>query len=157
MRATGIVRRIDDLGRIVIPKEVRRNIGIKEGDPLEIFTSREGFVSFKKYSPLAYEMPTGEIRSITKFLTDALNRKVYIVDTEKVLYNTYDVNENEVPYELDNEHHFINGKEYVCEAQIKVEYDLIGSIFVLGVDPLSECQKNLLELAATMIEDIITK
>ncbi len=52
MKATGIVRRIDDLGRIVIPKEIRRTLRIREGDPLEIFTDREGEVILKKYSPI---------------------------------------------------------------------------------------------------------
>ena len=52
MKATGIVRRIDDLGRIVIPKDIRRSLGIREGDPLEIYTDREGCVIFKKYAPL---------------------------------------------------------------------------------------------------------
>lgn len=50
MKATGIVRRIDDLGRVVIPKEIRRTLRIREGDPLEIFTNNEGEVIFKKYS-----------------------------------------------------------------------------------------------------------
>lgn len=52
MKATGIVRRIDDLGRVVIPKEIRRTLRIREGDPLEIFTDREGEVILKKYSPI---------------------------------------------------------------------------------------------------------
>ena len=52
MKATGIVRRIDDLGRVVIPKEIRRTMRIREGDPLEIFTSENGEVIFKKYSPM---------------------------------------------------------------------------------------------------------
>lgn len=52
MKATGIVRRIDDLGRVVIPKEIRRTMRIREGDPLEIYTSRDGEVIFKKYSML---------------------------------------------------------------------------------------------------------
>lgn len=52
MKATGIVRRIDDLGRVVIPKEIRRTMRIREGDPLEIFTDRNGEVIFKKYSPI---------------------------------------------------------------------------------------------------------
>ena len=56
MKATGIVRRIDDLGRVVIPKEIRRTMRIREGDPLEIYTDREGGVIFKKYSPVG-EMP----------------------------------------------------------------------------------------------------
>ncbi len=50
MKATGVVRRIDDLGRIVIPKEIRRTMRIREGDPLEIFTDKDGGVVFKKYS-----------------------------------------------------------------------------------------------------------
>ena len=53
MKATGIVRRIDDLGRIVIPKEIRRTMRIREGDPLEIYTESDGTVIFKKYSPIA--------------------------------------------------------------------------------------------------------
>ena len=52
MKATGIVRRIDDLGRVVIPKEIRRTMRIREGDPLEVYTDREGEVIFKKYSPI---------------------------------------------------------------------------------------------------------
>lgn len=52
MKATGIVRRIDDLGRVVIPKEIRRTMRIREGDPLEIYTSGDGEVIFKKYSPI---------------------------------------------------------------------------------------------------------
>lgn len=51
MRATGIIRRIDDLGRVVIPKEIRRTMGIREGDSLEIYTDRDGSIIFKKYSP----------------------------------------------------------------------------------------------------------
>lgn len=52
MKATGIVRRIDDLGRVVIPKEIRRTMRIREGDPLEIYTEKDGEVIFKKYSPI---------------------------------------------------------------------------------------------------------
>ena len=63
MKATGIVRRIDDLGRVVIPKEIRRTMRIREGDPLEIYTDREGEVIFKKYSPI------GELNS---FVLDSL-------------------------------------------------------------------------------------
>ena len=66
MKATGIVRRIDDLGRVVIPKEIRRTMRIREGDPLEIFTDREGGVIFKKYSPL------GELSSYAKDYCSAL-------------------------------------------------------------------------------------
>ena len=60
MRATGIVRRIDELGRVVIPKEIRRTLRIREGDPLEIFTDHDGEVVLKKYSPI------GEISAIDR-------------------------------------------------------------------------------------------
>ena len=58
MKATGIVRRIDDLGRVVIPKEIRRTLRIKEGTPLEIFTDREGEIILKKYSPIGEITPS---------------------------------------------------------------------------------------------------
>ena len=58
MKATGIVRRIDDLGRVVIPKEIRRVLRIREGDPLEIYTAGDGEVIFKKYSPIGELSPT---------------------------------------------------------------------------------------------------
>ncbi|MDO4815581.1 MAG: stage V sporulation T C-terminal domain-containing protein [Bacillota bacterium] len=66
MKATGIVRRIDDLGRVVIPKEIRRTMRIREGDPLEIFTDRDGEVIFKKYSPM------GEITDFAAQICDSL-------------------------------------------------------------------------------------
>ena len=68
MKATGIVRRIDDLGRVVIPKEIRRTMRIREGDPLEIYTDANGEVIFKKYSPL------GELGPYTKQYVEVLNR-----------------------------------------------------------------------------------
>ena len=68
MKATGIVRRIDDLGRVVIPKEIRRTMRIREGDPLEIYTDREGGVIFKKYSQL------GGVADFADQLCEALSR-----------------------------------------------------------------------------------
>ena len=66
MKATGIVRRIDDLGRVVIPKEIRRTLRIKEGTPLEIFTDKEGEVILKKYSPI------GELSVFAKEYAESL-------------------------------------------------------------------------------------
>ncbi len=68
MKATGIVRRIDDLGRVVIPKEIRRTMRIREGDPLEIFTDKDGELIFKKYSPI------GELGDFAGQLCDSLRR-----------------------------------------------------------------------------------
>ena len=68
MKATGIVRRIDDLGRVVIPKEIRRTLRIKEGTPLEIFTDREGEIILKKYSPI------GELSVFAKEYAESLSQ-----------------------------------------------------------------------------------
>jgi AbrB family transcriptional regulator (stage V sporulation protein T) len=68
MKATGIVRRIDDLGRVVIPKEIRRTMRIREGDPLEIFTDKEGGVVFRKYSLME------GLSDFAGILCDSLNR-----------------------------------------------------------------------------------
>lgn len=68
MKATGIVRRIDELGRIVIPKEIRRTMRIRNGDPLEIFTDREGGILLRKYSPM------GELNHLGEECCDSLFR-----------------------------------------------------------------------------------
>ena len=83
MRATGIVRRIDDLGRVVVPKEIRRTLRIKEGDPLEIFTDREGEIILKKYSPI------GELGTFAKEYAEALasasGHGICITDRDQVI------------------------------------------------------------------------
>ena len=83
MKATGIVRRIDDLGRIVIPKEIRRSFRIKEGDPLEIFTDAEGEVIFKKYSPI------GELSNFAGQYAEVLHKSaglpIAITDNDHVV------------------------------------------------------------------------
>ncbi|NLO45003.1 MAG: AbrB/MazE/SpoVT family DNA-binding domain-containing protein [Clostridiales bacterium] len=83
MKATGIVRRIDDLGRVVIPKEIRRTMRIREGDPLEIYTDADGEVIFKKYSPI------GELSNQTKQYAEVLYRNtnlpVLITDRDRVI------------------------------------------------------------------------
>ncbi len=83
MKATGIVRRIDDLGRIVIPKEIRRTMRIREGDPLEIFTDHDGEVIFKKYSPV------GELHNFAASYAETLYKScglnVLICDRDAVI------------------------------------------------------------------------
>ena len=83
MKATGIVRRIDDLGRVVIPKEIRRTLRIREGDPLEIFTDSDGEVIFKKYSPI------GEMSSFAEQYAEVLGkvskRPILICDTDHII------------------------------------------------------------------------
>lgn len=83
MKATGIVRRIDDLGRVVIPKEIRRTMRIREGDPLEIYTDNDGEVIFKKYSPI------GELGTFAAQYADVLQktagRAVVVCDRDHVI------------------------------------------------------------------------
>ena len=83
MKATGIVRRIDDLGRVVIPKEIRRTMRIREGDPLEIFTDRDGEVIFKKYSPI------GELHAFASEYADTLQKTagmpIFICDRDAII------------------------------------------------------------------------
>ncbi len=83
MKATGIVRRIDDLGRVVIPKEIRRNLRIREGDPLEIFVDKDGEIILKKYSPI------GELGDFAKEYADSISTSteqfVCITDRDNII------------------------------------------------------------------------
>ena len=83
MKATGIVRRIDDLGRVVIPKEIRRTMRIREGDPLEIYTENDGSVVFRKYSQI------GEMSRVSSEYAEAINRSsgipIAICDRDSVI------------------------------------------------------------------------
>ena len=83
MKATGIVRRIDELGRVVIPKEIRRTQRIRRGDPLEIFTTGDGEVIFKKYSPM------GELSGVTAQYVDVLSKcfalTAFVADRDRMM------------------------------------------------------------------------
>lgn len=83
MKATGIVRRIDDLGRVVIPKEIRRTMRIRESEPLEIFTGKEGEIILKKYSPIS------EMTEIAKHYVESLSqvcgRIVMVADRDQII------------------------------------------------------------------------
>ena len=115
MKATGIVRRIDDLGRVVIPKEIRRTLRIREGDPLEIFTDREGEIILKKYSPI------GELGTLAKLYCESLSQTmgctVCITDMDQIVAVS-------------------GAKEYAEEVicPILCNGDVIGSVVFLGKD-----------------------
>lgn len=82
MKATGVIRRIDDLGRVVIPKEIRKNLRIKEGDNLEIFVQNEEVI-LKKYSMM------NKINDLAQELTDAIytfmKHSIFITDTDTIV------------------------------------------------------------------------
>lgn len=104
MKATGIVRRIDDLGRIVIPKEIRRTMRIREGDPLEIYTEKDGEVIFKKYSPIG---ELGDFASTyVETLAKASGHGACITDRDSVIAVSgipkKELMERRVSSELDN-------------------------------------------------------
>ena len=83
MKATGVVRRIDDLGRVVIPKEIRKTLRIKEGEPLEIYTDKEGEVILKKYSPI------GELTEFATEYAETLSKTTghiaFITDKDTII------------------------------------------------------------------------
>ena len=86
MKATGIVRRIDELGRVVIPKEIRRTQRIRQGDALEIYTAADGEVVFKKYSPM---MGLEQLATVyAEVLAKSLGRPVMVCDREKLVAAT---------------------------------------------------------------------
>ena len=83
MRATGIVRRIDDLGRVVVPKEIRRILRIREGDPLEIYTDKEGEIILKKYSPI--EELGHFAKEYAEAITSTSGYKAIIADRDQII------------------------------------------------------------------------
>ena len=173
MKATGIVRRIDDLGRIVIPKEIRRTLHIRESDPLEIFTDREGQVILKKYSPIG-EMTTFA-RQYAESLAQVSGHAALIADRDQFIaaagggYKQM-VNKS-VSRQMDEKIHnretimasrgdrsFVSicdegGDEYQHEAiaPILCEGDIIGSVVLLQNDNkgrMGEVEQKLLLSAA---------
>ncbi len=152
MKATGIVRRIDDLGRVVIPKEIRRTMRIREGDPLEIYTDRDGEVIFKKYSPI------GEWSQIATQYAETLNKtcglSVIVCDRDAVIAaagvskreysdrrltpefeeimddrSLYCANENNRIYVIDGGNHYVS-----CAMPIISDGDIIGCVASLAVE-----------------------
>lgn len=172
MKATGIVRRIDDLGRIVIPKEIRRTLHIRESDPLEIFTDREGQVILKKYSPI------GEMTTFAKQYAESLaqvsGHAALIADRDqfiaaaggyKQLVNKSvskqleeKVNNREMLLATRGDRNFISicneaGEEYLHQAiaPIICEGDIIGSVVLLENDnrgKMGEVEQKLVLSAA---------
>ena len=159
MKATGVVRRIDDLGRVVIPKEIRKVHRIKEGDPLEIFTDKEGKIILKKYSPIGeltefastyaetIAKTTGHIAFITDkdtviavsggskkdFLEKTLSRELEEVIENKEVFKSKENNEIAIPI-TQNE-----GRERIYNGQVIYpiisDGDALGSVILLSKEP----------------------
>ena len=172
MTATGIVRRIDELGRIVIPKEIRKSLHIREGDPLEIIVG-DGEVAFRKYSPL--ENLAGFAKEVASELSAAIGRPVAVSDGERVIAaagagkreaegkplsenmktlfiarGNYFVGQGGPPPEL------YEGCPHTVAAVLPVISDssAIGIMAVASVDgvsPLSDADRRLLMLSASLL------
>lgn len=175
MKATGIVRRIDDLGRVVVPKEIRRTLRIREGDPLEIFTDREGEIILKKYSPI------GELSQFAREYADALGQVtghiIAITDKDQfiavaggarkeLLGKTISheleqlLEEREVVVASRADESFVRISEELEDvhgevlAPILSEGDLIGSVLILareGSEKISDTEKKLAMTAASFL------
>lgn len=178
MKATGVVRRIDDLGRVVIPKEIRKTLRIKEGDPLEIFTDREGQVILKKYSPIGelsefasgyaetLAKTTGHIACITdkdsiiavsggakkEFLEQDVSPELEKLMDDKEIYSSKENSDIAMPI-IKNEK-----EERKYNAQIVYPIvsngDTIGTVILMSKDKnskMNEVEKKVAQSAATFL------
>lgn len=177
MRATGIVRRIDDLGRVVIPKEIRKTLRIREGDPLEIFTAKDGEVILKKYSPI------GELNEFaqeyTETLGETLGHGVVVTDLDSIIavsklpkkeYKEKSISDElealienrEVKYAKDSKLvplHKDDAMEYgkqIVMPIVSSSGDCIGSIILVSkeakeAEDLTEVEEKILKIAANFL------
>ncbi|MDD3999586.1 MAG: stage V sporulation T C-terminal domain-containing protein [Bacilli bacterium] len=170
MKATGVVRRIDDLGRIVIPKEIRRNLRIREGDSLEIYTDGSDSIILKKYS---------HIENINNFIIQyvdavyASNKKeIIITDTERIIASAGNFRKDIVGKKIDlrlddriqkrntqlierNEGLEVTENLTINSAcvlkPITVYGDLIGSVIVISETDVGDSEKVLAEMTSTFL------
>jgi AbrB family transcriptional regulator (stage V sporulation protein T) len=175
MKATGIVRRIDDLGRIVVPKELRRVMRIREGDPIEIFSGKEGEIILKKYSPL------GELGTFAQQYVDSIAQilgcPVCVADRDQIIAVAgmpkkefvgksiakeleEVINDREAILARKGDTRFINivGEEAEYEGQviqtIICEGDAIGAVIVLSKDKkmkMGETEQKAAVIAANFL------
>ena len=135
MKATGIVRRIDDLGRVVIPKEIRRVLRIREGDPLEIYTSSSGEVILKKYSPIN---ELGQFASeFAEAAAGTLGSTVIVSDTDQIIAaagaGKKEYIDSKIDYELDKIIQRKNKNLIVSKIVVRIlsQGDAIGDITII--------------------------
>ena len=176
MKATGVVRRIDDLGRVVIPKEIRRTLRIKEGDPLEIFTEKDGGIILRKYSPIGElnEFAAGYAETLSKttghiaFITDkdtviavsGGSKKEYLEQyisntfNDKKIYTSKDNSDIAMPITQNDK----NNKEKKYNSQVVYPIisngDTIGTVILLSKQSnikMNEVEKKVAQSAATFL------
>ena len=178
MKATGVVRRIDDLGRVVIPKEIRKTLRIKEGDPLEIFTDKEGEIILKKYSPIGelsefateyaetLAKTTGHIACITdkdtviavsggskkEYLEQGISPELEQIMDEKENYTSKENNDVSIPITKNDNNAKKNNSQVVYP--IIADGDVIGTVILLSKDEnvkMSEVEQKVVQSAASFL------
>ena len=178
MKATGVVRRIDDLGRVVIPKEIRKTLRIKEGDPLEIFTDREGQVILKKYSPIGelsefasgyaetLSKTTGHIACITdkdmviavsggskkEFLEQDISPELEQLMEDKEVYTSQDNSDIAMPITKNGNNDRKNNSQVVYP--IISNGDTIGTVILMSKEAnkkMNEVEKKVAQSAASFL------
>lgn len=178
MKATGVVRRIDDLGRVVIPKEIRKTLRIKEGDPLEIFTDKEGEVILKKYSPIGelsefatqyaetLAKTTGHIACITdkdsviavsggskkEFLEQGVSPELEQMMEDKEAYLSQENNNISLPITKNDTRERKFNSQVVYP--ILSNGDVIGSVILLSKEPntkMTEVEQKVVQSAANFL------
>ena len=178
MKATGVVRRIDDLGRVVIPKEIRKTLRIKEGEPLEIFTDREGQIILKKYSPIGelsefasgyaetLSKTTGHIACITdkdtiiavsggskkEYLEQDISKELEQLMEDKEVYTSKE-NSNIVMPIIKNENQDKKNNSQIVYPIIS-NGDTIGTVILMSKEPnkkMTEVEQKVVQSAATFL------
>lgn len=178
MKATGVVRRIDDLGRVVIPKEIRKTLRIKEGEPLEIFTDREGQIILKKYSPIGelsefaagyaetLSKTTGHIACITdkdtviavsggskkEFLEQDVSPELEQLMEDKEVYMSKDNSDIAIPITKNENQERKNNAQIVYP--IISNGDTIGTVILMSKEAnkkMNEVEQKVAQSAATFL------
>ena len=173
MKSTGITRRIDDLGRIVIPKEIRKNLKIKENEVLEIFINNDEII-LKKFSP--FNDSEKVLSDYIKVINDMTGNDVIITDRDKVILSTKKLEERLINKKLseyvndliENRSTFlsndIKGIEVIDNEKIKQNYyfipfiidsDVVGSIIMFSSKEIDENSKSLLLIASKLLVNYI--
>ena len=173
MKSTGITRRIDDLGRIVIPKEIRKNLKIKENEVLEIFINNDEII-LKKFSP--FNDSEKILSDYIKVINDMTGNDVIITDRDKVILSSKRLEEKLLNKKLseyvndliENRSTFLSndmkGIEVIDNEKIKQNYyfipfiidsDVVGSIIMFSSKEIDENSKSLLLIASKLLVNYI--
>ncbi len=174
MKPTGVMRRIDDLGRIVIPKEIRKNLKIREGDSLEIFVADQGKVVLEKHSPLKdlEAIANNYVNAISK----TLNKTILVTDSENIIAVAGDLKKDLLGKKISEELEFYldSRKPQQVEDQVLrltdsfsvnlnmylnviLDYgDLLGSVIVLSKKPIDHKDKDHIDTAVNFLTEYIS-